>query len=205
MAAFLLASIFVWDCPSRNQAFERNNSTMNQLSTTSGSAMPKDTCMPKNSASAPSNGGPRRNTTQDRYASAVTFTAAGRSFRCATAEMASGKITAVSAPKREKPASAIAGFNAKPTSKTLMPSVITDHYMIFLGPYRSTKSSAKNQTMNWLNTTNANARPLSKDVVANSYRMNTGQSIPASSSNVANKISATSIRISLVGRAKATL
>ncbi len=160
MAAFLLPSIFAWDCPSRDQAFERNDSTMNQLSTTIRRAMPK------NSATTPSNGGASRNTTQDSYASAATFTAAGRSFRCATAEMASGKITAVLAPNREKPASAIAGFNAKPTSKTLMPSVITDHYMIFLGTYRSTKSSAKNQTMNWLNTTNSNAKPLTKGGVA---------------------------------------
>ena len=122
--------------------------------------------MPKNSATAPSNGDASRNTTQDSYASAATFTAAGRFFRGAIAEMASRKITAVSAPNREKPASAIAGFNAKPTSKTLMPSVITDHYMIFLGPYRSTKSSAKNQTMNWLTATKANARPLTKGGVA---------------------------------------
>ena len=83
MAAFLLPSVFAWDCPSRDQAFERNDSAMNQLIATIGIAMPK------NSATVPSNGGASRNTTQDSYACTATFTAAGRFFRCATAEMAS--------------------------------------------------------------------------------------------------------------------
>src|SRR5690606_14517937 len=96
-----------------------------RLMTISGMPTPKDQRMPKCSATYPSSGGPSRNATKEICASEATLVAAGRSVRCAAADMAKGKMTLEPAPISAKLTKAIQSAVAKKTPSVpsaMMPS-----------------------------------------------------------------------------------
>lgn len=66
--------------------------------------------MPKDSATQPNKGGPSKKMTNDVCANAATLTAAGRSVRCAAADMANGNMALVPTPIKAKPHKAIHAF-----------------------------------------------------------------------------------------------
>ena len=75
-------------------------------------------------------------------ASAATLVAAGRSVRCAAADMASGNITLVPTPISANPSSATAAFGANVTISVPTPSTPSKLRAIDSGLWRSTKRSA---------------------------------------------------------------
>ena len=79
--------------------------------------------MPKNSATQPKSGGPNKNTTNAVCAKAATFTAAGRSDRCAAADIAKGNTALVPTPMSAKPHKAIQGDDAHVTKATPAPKI----------------------------------------------------------------------------------
>src|SRR5215204_5127459 len=69
-----------------------------KLKTTNGTPIPNDNLIPQVWATAPNNGGPSKNMTNDVWASAATLITAARSVRWAAADIASGKIALVPTP-----------------------------------------------------------------------------------------------------------
>ena len=104
-------------------------------------------------------------------ASAATLIAAGRSVRCAAAEIASGKTALDPAPIRAKPRSETEGAGEKKTRRT--PAVITQRSTraTRLGEWRSTKPSAKKRVTAWAKAKQVTARPARKGPAAKISRM----------------------------------
>ena len=118
-----------------------------KLSTISGSPIPKVQRRPKCSAMNPRRGGASRNVTKLNCAKAATLMAAGRSVRCAAADMASGNIIALPAPIRANPTKATKGSGAKKTAITPSAMTVCIPRATRVGAKRSTNRSPKYRTM----------------------------------------------------------